>query len=105
MRPHRTDKVSLIFGLLFLAVTGWWLITQTLDFGLPAIGWFVAGGLILFGLLGLFGALRSARTNPVSAAPTSATPVSVSPTSPPAVTSAPPSSVANGEDRATWNDR
>ena len=28
------------------------------------MGWFVAGGLILFGLLGLLGALRAARAEP-----------------------------------------
>ena len=47
MKPHRTDGVSLIFALIFLAVAGWWLIAQVVDLALPAVGWFVAGGLIL----------------------------------------------------------
>jgi hypothetical protein len=88
MKPHRIDAVSLTFALMFLVVAGWWLVAQAVDLGLPAVGWFVAGGLILFGLLGLLGALRSARTDP--ARPTSAAPTSGSPVSVPPVVSTPP---------------
>jgi len=106
MKPHRTDKVSLIFGLLFLAITGWWLTAQTLDVGLPAIGWFVASGLILFGLLGLLGALRAARTEPATATPTSAPPTSAPPTSPASVSSTSPSwSAMDSDDPAASDDR
>jgi hypothetical protein len=94
MKPHRTDGVSLTFALIFLAVAAWWLVAQTVDLALPAVGWFVAGGLILFGLLGLLGALRSART---AARPTSVSPTSGSPISAPPATSTPPS--AEGDDR------
>ncbi|GAB3798666.1 hypothetical protein [Micromonospora zhanjiangensis] len=61
MKAHRTDGVSLTFALLFLAVLGWWLAARLFDLSSPALGWFVAGGLILLGLLGLLGALRSGR--------------------------------------------
>jgi hypothetical protein len=61
MKAHRTDRVSLTFGLLFLAVAAWWLVSRLVDLPLPAGGWFVAGALILIGLLGVVGALRSAR--------------------------------------------
>jgi hypothetical protein len=77
MKPHRTDGVSLSFALVFLAVVGWYALAQVVDLDLPAVGWFVAGGLILLGVLGLFGALRSARQAPVPAvAPASVPPAS-----------------------------
>jgi len=59
MKPHRTDGVSLSFGLIFLAVALWWAVTQVVDVRLPNAGWLVAGGLILFGVVGLLGAIRS----------------------------------------------
>ncbi|WP_232534013.1 hypothetical protein [Plantactinospora sp. KBS50] len=106
MKAHRTDQVSLIFAILFLAIAGWWLVAQLLDLVVPALGWFVAGGLILLGMLGLVGALRSGGTPaaapegaagaaPSSAAPSSAAPTSAAPTSA-APTSASPTSGAPG---------
>ena len=61
MRPHRTDGVSLSFGLIFLLVALWWALSQVITLHLPAVGWLVAGGLIAFGVIGLLGALRSSR--------------------------------------------
>lgn len=61
MKVHPTDKVSLGFALIFLAVAGWWLVAQIVNLELPTLGWLVAGGLILVGVLGLIGALRSGR--------------------------------------------
>lgn len=94
MKAHRTDGVSLVFALIFLALAGWWLLAQLLDLSLPAVGWFVAGALILIGLLGLFGALRSGRSAPADVPPTGtpaappveplATPPVESPAAPPA---------------------
>jgi len=62
MKPHRTDGVSLTFGLIFLAVAAWWLVAQLVDLALPVVGWFLAVALILLGVLGLVAALRSGRT-------------------------------------------
>ena len=59
MKPHRTDGVSLSFGLIFLLVALWWAVSQVTTVHLPAAGWLVAGGLITFGVIGLFGAIRS----------------------------------------------
>jgi hypothetical protein len=67
MRPHRTDGVSLSFGILFLLVVAWWAVSRVVTLHLPAMGWLVAGGLIVFGVIGLLGALRSARGTPVPA--------------------------------------
>ncbi|WJK42381.1 hypothetical protein O7608_08385 [Solwaraspora sp. WMMA2056] len=61
MKRHRTDAVSLTFGLIFSLVAGWWLVSRLVDVPLPQVGWVVAGGLILIGVLGLVGALRSGR--------------------------------------------
>lgn len=62
MKPHRTDGVSLSFGMIFMAVVVWWAVSQVVDLRLPALGWLAAGGLILFGVVGLLGAIRSGRT-------------------------------------------
>lgn len=62
MKPHRMDGVSLSFGVLFLLVVAWWAVSRVVTVHLPAVGWLVAGGLIVFGVIGLLGALRSART-------------------------------------------
>ena len=64
MKPHRLDGVSLSFGVLFLLVVLWWAVSRVVTIHLPAVGWLVAGGLILFGVVGLLGALRSARSAP-----------------------------------------
>jgi len=61
MRPHRTDGVSLSFGLLFFGIVLWWAVAQLWTVRLPAGGWLVAGALILFGVIGLSGAIRSGR--------------------------------------------
>lgn len=75
MKPHRTDGVSLSFGVLFLLVAVWWAVSRVVNIHLPAVGWMVAAGLILFGVVGLLGALRSAgRRAPVTAPPAPAEP-------------------------------
>lgn len=61
MKRHRTDGVSLSFGVIFLAVVLWWAVARVVDVRLPALGWLVAGGLIVFGVAGLLGAIRSGR--------------------------------------------
>ncbi|MGH3712002.1 MAG: hypothetical protein ACRDT4_00835 [Micromonosporaceae bacterium] len=68
MRAHRTDTGSLIFGLLFLGVAGWWLLAQITDLaiGLDGLGWMIAGALVVVGVLGVLGALRSGRRDPAA---------------------------------------
>ncbi|GAA4597525.1 hypothetical protein BJY16_002385 [Actinoplanes octamycinicus] len=70
MKPHRLDGVSLTFGLLFLLIAIWWAVSQVVTLHLPALGWTVAGGLILFGVVGLLGAINSGRRDqpPIPAA-------------------------------------
>jgi hypothetical protein len=68
MRPHRTDGVSLSFGVIFLLVALWWAVSRVVDLRLPALGWLVAGTLILFGVVGLLGAIRSGRRDEAVAA-------------------------------------
>jgi hypothetical protein len=60
MKSHRTDTVSLVFGLLFLIIVGWWLLGRMVNIGLPTLGWAVAVGLLALGVLGLVGVLRGA---------------------------------------------
>ncbi|WP_229072115.1 phage holin family protein [Actinoplanes sp. DH11] len=61
MKPHRMDGVSLTFGLIFLGVAFWWAISRVITVHLPAVGWIVAAALIVFGVIGLLGAIRSGR--------------------------------------------
>jgi hypothetical protein len=69
MKPHRTDGVSLSFGLIFLMLAIWWAVSRVVTLHLPAVGWVVAGGLIVFGVIGLLGAIRSGRSSTPPAAP------------------------------------
>jgi hypothetical protein len=55
------DGVSLSFGLIFLCIALWWAVAQVWTVQLPGAGWLVAGVLILFGVVGLLGAIRSGR--------------------------------------------
>jgi hypothetical protein len=75
MRPHRTDGVSLSFGLIFLLVALWWAVSQVADVRLPEPGWLVAGALILFGAIGLLGAIRSGHRAEVADAAVAPVPV------------------------------
>ena len=76
MKSHRTDGVSLTFGVFFLFLAVWYALARQVDLDLPMMGWSVAGGLILLGLLGLAGALRTNRSAPAAAPDASAaTPV------------------------------
>jgi hypothetical protein len=53
MKRHRTDPVSLVFGLLFAAVAAWWLLPgQKVD-----VGWFVIGVLGILGAVGVVSAV------------------------------------------------
>jgi hypothetical protein len=61
MKPHRTDGVSLSFGLIFLLIALWWAISRLVSIHLPAFGWLAASALIIFGVIGLLGAIRSGR--------------------------------------------
>ncbi|MGH3661657.1 MAG: hypothetical protein ACRDT8_15670 [Micromonosporaceae bacterium] len=63
MRPHRTDTASLVFGLLFLGIAGWWLLAQITDFSLSleVMAWLGAGVLVTVGGLGIAAAIRSGR--------------------------------------------
>jgi hypothetical protein len=70
MKPHRTDRVSLGFGLLFLLFALWWLLASQIHINSSAAGWFIAGGLIVFGIVGLVGSLRPrVEREPVSTPP------------------------------------
>lgn len=61
MKNHRTDSVSLFFGLVFLLVAGAFLVREVIDVELPSLGWFIAGGLIILGVLAVLGALSPRR--------------------------------------------
>lgn len=101
MKAHRTDAVSLVFALIFLAAAAWWLLAQIMDLSLPAVGWFVAGALILIGIGGLFGALRAGRSGAPAADPTSdltTSPISGPPTDPDVVSGGSP--VRDGTERS-----
>ncbi|WP_025616670.1 hypothetical protein [Salinispora cortesiana] len=79
MKAHRTDSVSLLFGLLFLLLAAWWLVAQLLEFTLPPVGWLLAGALLLIGVLGLVGALRAARPSSPAVSEAEAPPTGAAP--------------------------
>jgi hypothetical protein len=63
MKRHATDVVSLVFGLIFVSIAGWWVLGRFVHFTLhvPHLGWLTAGILILVGLLGVAVSLRRDR--------------------------------------------
>jgi hypothetical protein len=63
MNRHEPDAVSLAFGALFLAIVTWWLVLRSIHVDLPAAGWYLSGGLVLLGLVGLFAAVRPRRSS------------------------------------------
>jgi hypothetical protein len=64
MKRHDTDVVSLVFGIIFAAVTGWWLLLRWMGTAAPRGGWFVAAALLVFGALGIITTLNSRRVRP-----------------------------------------
>jgi hypothetical protein len=66
MKAHRTDGVSLVFGILFLIIALWWAVNGFIDIRLSRIGWLVPFGLIGLGLLGLVASLRGDRSTHVA---------------------------------------
>ncbi|SCE93326.1 hypothetical protein GA0070607_3379 [Micromonospora coriariae] len=104
MKAHRTDLVSFAFGLVFLGLSAWWLLAQLLGLALPPVGWFLAGALILIGVFGLVGALRSSR--PVHAEPTAQDAVTTDSAVPVSGASAPISGAGLPSwdaERSTWD--
>jgi hypothetical protein len=62
MNKHATDVLSLVAGVVFVAIAGLWRVVRTVANGLSSFGGLVAGGLILAGVLGIAGTLRPGRT-------------------------------------------
>lgn len=61
MKAHRTDSISLFFGVAFLLISGGYLAALYLNLDLPSMGWFIAAGLILLGIVGAVTALVPSR--------------------------------------------
>ena len=85
MKRHSTDLVSFVFGVIFLAAAGWWLVSQFVHVDVPHLAWITAAVLIGLGVLGLASSLRREREPgsdqpaSVSAAPASAPPAEQGP--------------------------
>jgi hypothetical protein len=97
MKRHRIDSVSLVFGLLFLAVASGWLFTRSFHVSWNTGSWTIAVGLIIIGVVGLIGALRRPDEPEVGALPGSP---AWSPAAAPAVApvTAPAAMVADRDD-------
>ena len=64
MKAHRTDSLSLFFGLVFLLIAAGYVVTAYSDLELPDVGWFIAGGLVFLGIVGAITALVPSRKRP-----------------------------------------
>jgi hypothetical protein len=61
VKPHRTDLLSLLFGMAFLIAAGFWLTTRLVTLDAALIGWLVTGSLVLLGGAGLVHGLVTSR--------------------------------------------
>jgi len=61
MNRHDTDLVSLVSGLVFATLVGWWLLLRWISVGPPGPGWYVAVALLVLGALGILTTLGSWR--------------------------------------------
>jgi hypothetical protein len=71
MKTHRTDVVSLVFGLLFVTVALLFTAQSLFSVEVPDVRWFLAGGGVLIGLTILVTALvpnRGSHKNDVTRA-------------------------------------
>jgi hypothetical protein len=59
MSSRRVDSTALVFGIVFLAIAGWWLIDRVVDWHFANAGWFLAAILIAVGVAGIARAFRS----------------------------------------------
>ena len=64
MKKHATDLVSLVFGIAFVGIAAWWLISLYFEVDVPHVGWFAALALIAFGLVGVVASLRGGAGRP-----------------------------------------
>jgi hypothetical protein len=53
MKPHRTDGISLTFGLIFIGAALLWLVGQVVSLNAAIVGWFVVSGLFVLGAFGI----------------------------------------------------
>lgn len=53
MKSHRTDGVSLAFGLLFLGIAALWLTGRYVDLDGELVGWMTVGTLVTLGAIGI----------------------------------------------------
>ena len=61
MNKHEIDAVSVAVGVAAIGLAAWWLLDRLIDIRRPDAGWFVAGALLLLGVLGLIAAIGSDR--------------------------------------------
>lgn len=53
MTRHRTDPVALAFGLFFIALAGWYALSEIVVIRILDSDLFIAGGLITLGIVGI----------------------------------------------------
>jgi apolipoprotein N-acyltransferase len=61
MRWHRTDRLSLGFGLFFFAISALWVVIEVAQMGAGAVVWSAVCGLFVCALLGIAGIAAAAR--------------------------------------------
>jgi hypothetical protein len=61
MKKPRPDITAMVFGLVFMGISGWWFLARRDGFGLSSLGFILAGLLIVVGIAGITTALRNSR--------------------------------------------
>jgi hypothetical protein len=53
VKPHRTDLISLTFGMIFLGAAGLWALSRQVNLDASTVGWLAVAGLIVLGAVGI----------------------------------------------------
>jgi hypothetical protein len=65
VKKHATDRVSLVFALIFASIAGWWAVDRATDFDLDG-AWFLVVGLLVVAGITLITTIAKPRPAPAA---------------------------------------